>query len=329
MTSRAASGVGAGGPQGVRHRRRLAMALSFVVKTWLFQAFYIPSGSMENTLVLDDRVIVGKLTPGPLDLKRGDVVVFEDPGVPTPWLAGLGDGQHCRRPVPRGPVFVGLLPEDSENHLIKRVIGLPGDHVSADGDPARSGSTGSRSPSPTSSRVTRPSEGKQFNITVPAGHVWVMGDHRSDSSDSRFHDDGTGANGSVPIDKLVGRALFIVWPIDHVTWLGVPERTFAQVPRRASTPANPAQAGREPTAPRRRRRSRRADGARSRCATPSPLQEAVPAGRARPAAFGPPPARRHGRGRPRRPRRPRQRRRRRHRRDRPLGARSASRTPSC
>src|SRR6478735_6920936 len=69
----------------------LAMALSFVVKTWLFQAFYIPSGSMENTLVRDDRVIVSKLTPGPLDLKRGDVVVFEDPGVPTPWLAGLDD----------------------------------------------------------------------------------------------------------------------------------------------------------------------------------------------------------------------------------------------
>src|SRR6478672_11409875 len=69
----------------------LAVALSFVVKTWLLQAFYIPSGSMENTLVRDVRVIVSKLTPGPLDLKRGDVVVFEDPGVPTPWLAGLDD----------------------------------------------------------------------------------------------------------------------------------------------------------------------------------------------------------------------------------------------
>src|SRR5687768_13285728 len=62
----------------------LAMALSFIVKTWLFQAFYIPSGSMENTLVKDDRVIVSKLTPGPFDLRRGDVVVFEDPADPTP-----------------------------------------------------------------------------------------------------------------------------------------------------------------------------------------------------------------------------------------------------
>jgi signal peptidase I len=63
-----------------------------------------------------------------------------------------------------------------------------------------------------------------------------MGDHRSDSSDSRWHDDGTGATGSVPMDKIVGRALFVVWPIDHVTWLGVPERTFSQVPT-ATTPS--------------------------------------------------------------------------------------------
>jgi signal peptidase I len=196
----------------------LAMALSFVVKTWLFQAFYIPSGSMENTLVKDDRVIVSKLTPGPFELKRGDVVVFEDPGTPTPWLGSLGDTHSTvGGPFHDALVFVGLLPEDSENHLIKRVIGLPGD------------------------------------ITVPQGRIWVMGDHRSDSSDSRWHDDGTGATGSVPIDKVVGRALFIVWPIEHVTWLGVPERTFGQVPAPASTaPArkgavNPAPTG-TPTA---------------------------------------------------------------------------------
>src|SRR3954454_3000847 len=113
----------------------LARALSFVVKTWLFQAFYIPSGSMENTLVKDDRVIVSKLTPGPFDLKRGDVVVFEDPGVPSPWLGDLGTQRsNVGGPFHDTLVFVGLLPEDAENHLIKRVIGLPGDHVQADGD---------------------------------------------------------------------------------------------------------------------------------------------------------------------------------------------------
>src|SRR6478752_1711726 len=198
----------------------LAMALSFVVKTWLFQAFYIPSGSMENTLVKDDRVIV-----------------IEDPGVPTPWLGDLGE-QHSTvgGPFHDALVFVGLLPEDSENHLIKRVIGLPGDHVQADGDTGKLKVNGVEITEPYVKPGDYPSEGKKFDITVPAGRVWVMGDHRSDSSDSRWHDDGTGATGSVPMDKIVGRALFVVWPIDHVTWLGVPERTFSQVP----TPTTPS-----------------------------------------------------------------------------------------
>ncbi|MER7071246.1 signal peptidase I [Terrabacter sp. NPDC000476] len=215
----------------------LAMALSFVVKTWLFQAFYIPSGSMENTLVRDDRVIVSKLTPGPFDLKRGDVVVFEDPGDPTPWLAGLDDQPSTvGGPFHEALVFVGLLPEDSENHLIKRVIGLPGDRVQADGDTGKIRVNGVEVTESYIKPGDYPSEGRKFDITVPAGRVWVMGDHRSDSSDSRWHDDGTGATGSVPIDKIVGRALFVVWPIEHVTWLGVPERTFAQVP----TPRTPS-----------------------------------------------------------------------------------------
>lgn len=219
----------------------LAMALSFVVKTWLFQAFYIPSGSMENTLVRDDRVIVSKLTPGPFDLRRGDVVVFEDPGTPTPWLSGLNDvPSTVGGPFHDALVFVGLLPEDAENHLIKRVIGLPGDRVQSDGTTGNLKVNGIEITEPYIKTGDAPSEGKAFNIVVPQGRVWVMGDHRSDSSDSRFHDDGTGADGSVPIDKIVGRALFIVWPIDHVTWLGVPERTFAQVPEPTPATTKPA-----------------------------------------------------------------------------------------
>jgi signal peptidase I len=216
----------------------LAMALSFVVKTWLFQAFYIPSGSMENTLVPDDRVIVSKLTPGPFDLNRGDVVVFEDPGTPEPWLSGA----NATPSTAGGPfhdllVFVGLLPEDAENHLIKRVIGLPGDRVQSDGGTGPIKVNGVAINEPYVKAGDAPSEGKAFNIVVPQGRVWVMGDHRSDSADSRYHDPGgTGANGSVPMDKIVGRALFVVWPIDHVTWLGVPERTFQDVP--APSPAS-------------------------------------------------------------------------------------------
>lgn len=212
----------------------LALALSFVVKTWLFQAFYIPSGSMENTLVPDDRVIVSKLTPGPFELRRGDVIVFEDPGVPQPWLHNTDyTDQSVGGPFHDLLVFVGLLPEDAENHLIKRVIGLPGDHVQDDGKGAIKVNGVSIDESyikPGDSPSDEP-----FDIVVPPDSVWVMGDHRSDSSDSRFHDDGTGRTGSVPMSKIVGRALFIVWPLDRVTWLGVPARTFAKVPTPSST----------------------------------------------------------------------------------------------
>lgn len=217
----------------------LAMVLSFIVKTWLFQAFYIPSGSMEDTLVRDDRVIVSKLTPGPFDLRRGDVVVFEDPADPAPWLNGVPSGSDLGGPLHDLLVFVGLLPEDAENHLIKRVIGLPGDRVEADGKNGQVKVNGVEIVEPYIKDGDLPSEGKAFNIVVPEGHVWVMGDHRSDSSDSRYHDDGTGATGSVPVDKLVGRALFIVWPIDHVTWLGVPARTFDEVPEQVGTAPAP------------------------------------------------------------------------------------------
>ncbi len=220
----------------------MAMVLSFVVKTWLIQAFYIPSGSMEDTLVKDDRVIVSKLTPGPFDLAHGDVVVFQDP---DRWLGGLSPAQDrpgLRGTVHRGLQFIGLLPDDSDNHLIKRVIGLPGDHVVCCD---KAGALAVNGLAVTETYVKEgdtPSGGRPpFDITVPAGRVWVMGDHRSDSSDSRFHDDGTGATGSVPINDITGRAVMIVWPIDNVKWLSVPARVFESVPAPGgSTPTAPS-----------------------------------------------------------------------------------------
>ena len=207
----------------------LALLLSLIVKTWLMQAFYIPSESMENTLLKGDRVIVNKLVPSPISLRRGDVVVFQDP---DHWLA---------EPVPvqRSPLasavnstltFVGLLPSDAGNHLIKRVIGLPGDHVVCCNKQGQVTVNGVELSEPYLYPGDRPSE-ESFNITVPAGRVWVMGDHRSDSADSRPHDeDSGGLKGSVPESLIVGRAVTVVWPIQHWAWLSNPSETFAKVP---------------------------------------------------------------------------------------------------
>ncbi|NHA66975.1 signal peptidase I [Phycicoccus sp. CMS6Z-2] len=215
----------------------MAMVLSFVVKTWLLQAFYIPSGSMENTLLVGDRVVVSKLTPGPIDLERGDVVVFEDPG---DWLGGLGtvdDRTGVAKVTHDALVFVGLLPSESEDHLIKRVIGMPGDHVVCCDAQKRLTVNGAPLNEPYIHPGDVPST-MTFDITVPANRVWVMGDHRSDSEDSRFHDpDGTGRGGSVPIDKVTGRAVAVVWPFSRFGWLSDYPATFSGVPAPSSAPA--------------------------------------------------------------------------------------------
>lgn len=212
----------------------MAMVLSFVVKTWLLQAFFIPSGSMETTLLVGDRVVVSKLTPTPVDLKRGDVVVFEDPGgwlgagAPTVERTGVGKVVHD------GLVFVGLLPSESEDHLIKRVIGLPGDHVVCCDAQRRLTINGAPITEPYIHAGDVPSS-MTFDITVPQGRIWVMGDHRSDSEDSRFHDpSGKGTEGSVPIDKVTGRAISVVWPFNRFGWLSDYQTTFSGVPAAGS-----------------------------------------------------------------------------------------------
>ncbi|WP_328292066.1 signal peptidase I [Kineococcus sp. NBC_00420] len=201
----------------------VALVVSLVVKTFLLQAFFIPSISMETTLDVGDRVIVSKLTPGPFDLHRGDVVVFADPGG---WLDETA-------PTERGPVgtvvakaltFVGLLPEDSDDHLIKRVVGLPGDHVvcAPDGTVTING-TAIDEP-----YVSSTSQGEPMcDVTVPSGNLWVMGDNRARSADSRYNQDKP-HDGFVPLDLVVGRAYAIVWPVSHWAWLSTPS-DFDQV----------------------------------------------------------------------------------------------------
>jgi len=212
----------------------LALFLSLIVKTWLMQAFYIPSGSMEPTLhgcpgCLGDRVLVNKMVPTPISLNRGDIIVFEDP---DHWLPAPIVPQRSKlmSALSSTLTIVGLLPSDEGNHLIKRVIGLPGDHVVCCDVQKRLTVNGVPLNEPYLFPGDTPSQWS-FNIVVPAGKVWVMGDHRSDSGDSRPHDMNTGgARGSVPESLIVGRAVTIVWPLDRLAWLSNPSATFAKVP---------------------------------------------------------------------------------------------------
>lgn len=208
----------------------MALTLSFVVKTFLIQAFFIPSESMQDTLLVGDRVVVSKLTPGPFDIKRGDIVVFEDPGdwlSPTPAtnrgavLNGVRDAM----------MFVGLLPDTSEGHLIKRVIGLPGDHVQCCDAEGRLLVNGEPIDETSYLKPGVNASDMEFNITVPSGRMWVMGDNRSDSSDSRYHDPkGNGQSGSVSLDLVVGKAVVTVWPFDRMSRLSGHHPVFAEVP---------------------------------------------------------------------------------------------------
>lgn len=207
----------------------IAIVLSFLVKTFLVQPFFIPSESMENTLVRGDRVIVSKLTPSPIDLKRGDIVVFADPGQ---WLVPTEEADRgaVLNAIRKGLTFVGLLPDSSEGHLIKRLVGLPGDRVACCDSKGRLEVNGTPLAEPYLKPGEEPSD-IEFDITVPAGKIWVMGDNRGHSSDSRLHDpSGDGVDGSVSEDLVVGRAIATIWPLDRISWLSNYDDSFAGVP---------------------------------------------------------------------------------------------------
>lgn len=201
----------------------VALVVSLLLKTFLVQAFWIPSGSMEQTLDVGDRVLVEKVTGHVRDVHRGDIVVFRDPGgwlsEPTQRTVGL------RGAVKRGLSFVGLAPDASGDDLIKRVIGLPGDRVVCCDDGGRVTVNGVALTEPYLFPGNAPSE-IPFDVTVPAGDVWVMGDHRASSQDSRAHLDDT-RGGMVPMDNVVGRAFVTVWPMSRFGTIGRPP-TFSQ-----------------------------------------------------------------------------------------------------
>jgi signal peptidase I len=197
----------------------VALLISFLIKTFLIRSFYIPSGSMETTLLVNDRIIVNQLEPKLIPIDRGDVVVFRDPGG---WL--LPQPPLEQNPIVAGIDWtlsvVGLSAPDSNDHLIKRVIGLPGDHVVC------CNALGQMSvndvPLSEPYITLPPGESKaskiDFDVTVPADSLWVMGDNRYNSKDSRYNGETPG-KGFVPVDHVVGRALVISWPLSRWTWL--------------------------------------------------------------------------------------------------------------
>jgi len=205
-----------------------ALVLSWLIKTLLVQAFYIPSQSMEDTLEKGDRVMVSRLVPRVLDINRGDNVVFKDPG---DWLEPYvpRDYGSFGNMIARGLTAVGLLPQDAGEHLIKRVIGLPGDTVTcctADGLVTVNGV-------PVHEQLylkrgVAPSE-RAFDVVVPEGMLFVLGDNRSSSADSRYNTANPGG-GFVPVDNVVGTAFATVWPFDRVTWHRSPGSVFEGVP---------------------------------------------------------------------------------------------------
>lgn len=198
----------------------IAIVLALVIKTFLVQAFFIPSDSMENTLLKGDRVLVNKLGARVGEPGRGEIVVFHDPGG---WLNN-GKVSQGKNPLIRGIkntlVFVGLLPSDLEQDLIKRVIGLPGDRVVCCDEQGRITVNGVVLNEPYLYPGNPPSD-SPFDVTVPPGRLWVMGDHRSVSADSRSHLGEVG-QGTIPTENVVGRAFSIVWPIGRVGGLAVP-----------------------------------------------------------------------------------------------------------
>ncbi|RKR18725.1 signal peptidase I [Arthrobacter oryzae] len=203
----------------------VAVVLSFLIKTFLFRAFYIPSESMVNTLDVNDRIFVNLLVPKPMALERGDVVVFKDS---QGWLTPAAEKKKGPFTwVQDGLTFVGLLPDNSEQHLVKRVIGLPGDHVvccDAGGQLTVNGA-------PLNEKYINPAEIPQvhdFDVVVPAGKVWVMGDNRNHSADSRAHMDTNG--GFVNESDIEGRAAVIAWPLNRISALDNYPDVFRAVP---------------------------------------------------------------------------------------------------
>lgn len=191
----------------------VALAVSIVVKTFFIQFFYIPSGSMENTLQIQDRVGVNKFGNFFSEIKRGEVVVFRDT---ASWLPEADPSSNSKilGKVKEGLVFLGVIPDPAKQYLIKRVIGVGGDRIicTEKGKKLIVNKITVNEP-----YVYQGDDAcdTDFDVKVPTGFLWVMGDHRGASADSRFHGDDP-HKGMVPLSAVTGRATVVLWPIKNV-----------------------------------------------------------------------------------------------------------------
>jgi signal peptidase I len=201
----------------------IALVLAIAIKHFLVLAFYIPSPSMEPMFVKNDRILVEKVSYwGDKAPRRGDVVVFEDP---AHWLPPEGS-REASNPVTQGLEAVGLYPPGG--HLVKRVIGIGGDRVKCCDDTGRVTVNGKAlDESSYLPQGTVPSE-EPFDVRVPDGDLWVMGDNRQDSCDSRCHRDEPG-HGFVPARLVVGKVWALIWPWKRASWVHAPA-TFRALP---------------------------------------------------------------------------------------------------
>ena len=204
-----------------------ALVIAFLVKTFLLRGFYIPSGSMEQTLQVNDRVFINVAGSYFSEPKRGDVIVFKDS---QGWIPST---QKTSSPLKDALSFAGILPDTSSNFLVKRVIGTPGDVVESDGN-GKIKVNGVEITEPYLYPGNPPSE-MPFKVTVPAGKYFVMGDHRSNSADSRYHiSDGTAF---ISKDDVQGNVFVVAWPLNHFGLLTDESSVFSSVPAPTSTPS--------------------------------------------------------------------------------------------
>lgn len=191
-----------------------AMVMAVIVKTFFLQAFYIPSESMEPTMLVDDKILVQKVSYWSGDIKRGDIVVFDDPGG---WLSP-DDSQQPSNPMQRALEVVGLFP--TGGHLIKRVVGVGGDTVACCSEKGQVTVNGQPLDEPylldESANVDQ-----RFKVKVPRNRMWVMGDNRNNSADSRAHM-GDPGGGFISEKGVVGKAWVRVWPLGRGGFIGKP-----------------------------------------------------------------------------------------------------------